>query len=273
MLSVIALSFLFTQCSEDDQDATPTNPTDPLLENFQLIGTATIDGHSTTLEIYAQESLFAGYNRIALRPLEGDNGAIVEGASLRFKPMMQMNSGMMHATPFENPTYDEDLQAYVGTVTFIMPSTDMGNWTLEVAVEEPGDTARTFSQTIEVEAREETRVISFISNTSDSTRYFVAMISPTAPEVGINDFGLVIYKREDMMTYPPVEDLLVKMEPEMPTMGHGSPNNEDPTHQIDGYYWGFVNFTMTGYWKVNLTFTNGSGEVVNNNAFFDITFQ
>ncbi|MDZ7648356.1 MAG: FixH family protein [Cytophagales bacterium] len=43
----------------------------------------------------------------------------------------------------------------------------------------------------------------------------------------------------------------------MPSMGHGSPNNVNPTHSSKGSYKGKVNFTMTGDWRLNLNISQG----------------
>lgn len=268
----MSLIFMASSCS-DDNNETPTSPADPLMENFQLIGTATIDGHETVADVYAKEDLYAGYNTIAVRPRKGVDGEVITEAAIQFKPMMNMASGMQHSAPYENPVYNEELNAFVGSVTFIMPTTQMGDWKFSVEVDEPGDHDHTVSMPITVVPKEEARVFSFVSNTPDSTIYYVALMEPMAPEVGLNDYQLAIYKRKTMMEHPFVGDLEVEIEPEMPTMGHGSPNNENPHHHEKGHYHGKVNFTMTGYWKVNMTFKNASGEMVKDNAFFDITFQ
>ncbi|MCK4750942.1 MAG: FixH family protein, partial [Bacteroidales bacterium] len=78
--------------------------------------------------------------------------------------------------------------------------------------------------------------------------------------------------KESMMSFPPAEDLIVEIEPEMPSMDHGSPNNEHPVHLADGHYRGKINFTMTGWWRVHITLKKGD-EVVTDEAFLDITLD
>ena len=56
-------------------------------------------------------------------------------------------------------------------------------------------------------------------------------------------------------------------------MNHGSPNNVNPTHIGNGHYKGVANFTMTGWWRVNMVIKDGEGNVLNNDSYFDITFQ
>jgi hypothetical protein len=76
-----------------------------------------------------------------------------------------------------------------------------------------------------------------------------------------------------MMDWPYEPYLAVEIEPEMPSMNHGSPNNVNPTHIGDGHYKGVVNFTMTGWWRVNMKIKDGEGNILTDDVYFDITFQ
>ena len=76
-----------------------------------------------------------------------------------------------------------------------------------------------------------------------------------------------------MMDWPAEPYLSVEIEPEMPAMNHGSPNNVNPSSIGDGHYLGVVNFTMTGWWRVNMTIKNGEGSIISDDSYFDITFQ
>jgi hypothetical protein len=74
------------------------------------------------------------------------------------------------------------------------------------------------------------------------------------------------------MSFPGIENYTVEIVPEMPSMGHGSPNNVDPTHSADGHYEGQVNFTMTGLWRINLNIMDGS-TVLDSTSYFEVTLQ
>ncbi len=82
---------------------------------------------------------------------------------------------------------------------------------------------------------------------------------------------LAIYRVKNMMEFPADSSLTVTLSPEMPTMGHGSPNNTDPVHTVNGHYKGKVNFTMTGLWHLNLGFYSESA-VADDNTFFEVNF-
>jgi len=117
----------------------------------------------------------------------------------------------------------------------------------------------------------EARIYSFVSP-EDSKGYFVSLVEPMNPEVGANHFEVVIHKRESMMSWPTVENFMVEIEPVMPSMGHGSPGNINPVHTEMGHYVGEVNFTMTGYWMVNMTIKDENSTILDDSNAFDITF-
>ncbi len=118
---------------------------------------------------------------------------------------------------------------------------------------------------------------------SDDSRYILAMM-PMEPKVAVNDFSAVLFKMENMMTFPLVENYKVVIDPRMPSMGnHSSPNNEDLGYDAASKtYKGKLSLTMTGYWKINLKLMNDSGEVLkgediteeneDSSLFFEIEF-
>ena len=99
---------------------------------------------------------------------------------------------------------------------------------------------------------------------TDGIRYLVAYVAPQNPKVATNAISVGVYKMQDMMTFPVVNNFKIKMDPRMPSMGnHGSPNNTDLTQSTtDGFYNGKLSLTMTGYWKINLQLLNASDNVL-----------
>lgn len=262
----------FSSCNNDDP-VTET-PTDPF-ENLTLIGETEAVGAGAIVKIYADEALFVGYNNIyvAVYDSANQNTQITDG-HVTFMPMMDMPSGMSHTCPFEDPSHavEEGTKAFKGAVTFVMPST-AGTWTLNVHVHNHTNMQNgVASLPITVVQPSEAKLISFTSD-FDGAQLFVARITPTDPEVGVNDIQLGIWKKESMMNWPAVDDIVINMEPEMPSMGHGSPNNVDPMSTGNGKYDGAVNFTMTGYWKINLDFFTATNDTIKTDQFFDVTFQ
>jgi hypothetical protein len=110
-----------------------------------------------------------------------------------------------------------------------------------------------------------------ISGVSTITKYPISIIPPKAWKVGMNPFEITINCMQSMMAFPSCSDFTVEITPEMPSMGHGSPNNINPIFISNGHYMGSVNFTMTGAWRVNMLIKK-SEWVKAKSAYFDITF-
>ena len=93
-----------------------------------------------------------------------------------------------------------------------------------------------------------------------------------------------VWKMENMMSFPMVNDYTVKIDPRMPSMGnHSSPNNENATQSNPGdFYEGKLSLTMTGYWKINLQLAKADGTILkgeeitstveSSSIFFEIEF-
>ncbi len=144
-------------------------------------------------------------------------------------------------------------------------------WTLDVDIKTSDKDETAVLEIPVVRNLEEKRKIDVISPLDD-TKYFVSLVEPMKPVVGINECEFTIHYKESMMSFPPAEDLTVEIEPEMPSMDHGSPNNVHPVHTADGHYAGKINFTMTGWWRVHLTIKKGD-DVITDDAYMDITLD
>ena len=60
-----------------------------------------------------------------------------------------------------------------------------------------------------------------------------------------------------MMTFAPVDDAAIALDPQMPSMGHGSPGSVSPTLTSLGRYTGKLSFSMPGEWETKITLTRG----------------
>ena len=83
-------------------------------------------------------------------------------------------------------------------------------------------------------------------------KFIVTLNFDAAPAVGLNTFVLTVHKKS-MHGFMPQTTLTVGVEPEMPTMGHGSSGNVAPVHVANGNYAGTVNLTMPGLWTIDFT--------------------
>ncbi len=266
---LIVLVFLSSCESIDNEDLTP-------IEGQEKLSEAYVVGAATKLEIWGDLNYFTGFNKLnvvlydSLYP-----GKLVENAELQFQPLMTMNIGettMKHASPFDNPVTTSTPGIYGGSVLFIMPSSSSGAWKLNVmVVNKENGKSGTASMDISVEDPQNALVKSFVSQSADSSKLFVTLVQPKVWKVGSNDLEFTIHKKATMMSFPADSTYTIEFVPEMPSMGHSSPNNVNPTSVGKGHYMGKVNFTMTGEWKLNVT-VKKEGVTISNGLYYTVNF-
>lgn len=264
-------SVLLLGLANCDKETTEPNEPAPSPE-LMLISENYALGAGLMIQYYSYEDPFVGYNKIYLAVRDSVSGEkLNEEIDLSIIPMMDMDM-MTHSCPTEDLEYNPDSKLYKGAATYVMPST-AGTWVLNVNVHGVGlgDLATSIIG-LEVVELEEAKLVSFQSAIDPDATYFVSLVQPKDPKVGENDFEILINRRASMMDWPYEPYLTVEIEPEMPSMNHGSPNNVNPTHIGMGHYQGVVNFTMTGWWKVNMIIKDGEGVVLSDDIAFDITF-
>jgi hypothetical protein len=260
---LFAFALLFAAC-ENEEDNIPEEM------NLQPVVKANSEAGHFSVELMAKETLFQGYNKLYLDIRKSSGNSRVTQASVKLLPLMHMTT-MTHAAPVENPPASASDEGYFeGAVVFIMPSNPDEGWTLEVAIDAEGQKDTVDLTIPEVKSLEEAREFNVMSEATGKT-YFVSLVEPSAPKVGLNEIEFTVHYRENMLSFPAAEDLSIAIEPEMPSMNHGSPNNVNPVHTGNGHYKGKVNFTMTGWWRVNIDLSQG-GQAIGENLSFDITF-
>lgn len=139
-------------------------------------------------------------------------------------------------------------------LVFIMPSNDSQKWIMTVTL--MNDESLTNSYTFDVQQSE--RLQTFMYN---EQMHFVSLTNLNSPIVGMNDIGISLHKRESMMSWPNVDNVNLEIEPWMPGMDHGSPNNVNPVFIEKGLYSGKVNFTMTGEWTVTVSIIENGNQI------------
>jgi hypothetical protein len=262
---VLSAALLLHACSKDESPAPdPTAGLVKLTEGYAA-------GAATKVIVYTESSAInTGYTRFYLQLQDSASGAALTRAQVKFMPMMDMGT-MKHSAPVENPASEQATDGlFSGAAVFIMPSTG-GSWTMSYMVKNPA-TGKEGSLTVPVTVSEpaKSRMKSFTA-ADDGGKYFIALIEPSKPKIGINDFEIGVYRKATMMSFPADSSLSLTIEPEMPTMNHGSPNNVDPVHRRNGHFAGKVNFTMTGFWRVHLDAFHGTA-VADTTQYFDIEF-
>ena len=263
ILILFVLTLSLAACEKDEDPG-------PEKVNLQSVVKAGSEAGHFTMELLAKETLFQGYNKLYLDIRKNSGNSRITQASVSLLPLMHMTT-MTHAAPFENPKNTANDDGYFeGAVVFIMPSNPDEGWTLEVAIDAGGQKDTVIFTIPVVNSLEEAREFNVVSESAGKT-YFISLTEPSKPKVGLNDIEFTIHYRENMMSFPAAEDLSVTIEPEMPSMNHGSPNNVNPVHTGNGHYKGKVNFTMTGWWRVNIEVSK-DGQPIGENLSFDITF-
>ncbi len=256
LLPILLVATLIS-CTKDDDDVfLPVNE----VEDLTLIQEISNDTH--TVEMYSiSGNLSQGYNDITIRLKDKTTGDFVEDATFMWNPMMHMTQ-MMHSCPKSDLVKVSGMETiYNGYIVFQMAENADEGWDLTFDYTIDGEDFTAVGD-ISVPATDR-KVVSVFMGTDD-VRYIIAYLEPQSPEVMVNDVTFGLYKMENMMSFPVVEDFKIMLDPRMPSMGnHTSPNNEDLVYNAaSNMYDGKLSLTMTGYWKLNLMLENQDGEIL-----------
>jgi hypothetical protein len=218
------------------------------------------------VELWSAKPLVVGWQKVFYR-IQADGKAVTE-AEVAQKPLMKMTA-MQHACPLVQPAAIADAQGlFAGELMFQMAGNAMESWQLDIEVTPKGGTKRTVALgKISVGAAPYAKVL-LVGTGMTAERYTVIVHFPAAPKVGLNPYRVALHRASsDMMTYEPVSDASLQGVPEMPSMGHGSPGNVNPSSAGGGFYDGKLNFTMPGDWRLNLAVSVGGKSI--GTAVFD----
>jgi hypothetical protein len=251
---------------------------DPIVQKqaqYLKIAEVTSSGSSFDVAFYAKDSLFVGYNNVYFKITDRNTGLTVKNATLVLHPLMDMMTSS-HACPIENPADTLTSEGYFkGAVIFSMIGTN--SWSLTVDIVANGKSETVLFPIDKVKSTTPAQKMVVIDSLSTGpgtwtiTKYPMSLVEPKDWKVGNNTFEITIHTMASMMSFPCCSDLTVEITPEMPSMGHGSPNNVNPVSTGNGHYVGTVNFTMTGDWRINMVIKK-DGRVISNKAYFDIVF-
>ncbi len=255
ILGLFISMLIVTACDNTTDGTTEIDPTADLTMIEEAHATGTL------VKVYADKMPEVGYNSFYVTLADSATGKSIEQATVLFKPMMDMGT-MKHAAPIENPaSMQAENGLFQGAVSYIMA----GMWSMTIEFDDQAGHQGMITFMTDVAATQHVKKVTG----SDSMMYFITLVQPMAPKVGMNDFEICVNYKQNMMSFPEVSDVTVEIEPTMPSMGHGSPNNENPVHSGGAHYKGRVNFTMSGDWQVAVTVKRG-GAVLAQTAF-DIT--
>jgi hypothetical protein len=250
---VPAAFFLLTlQCGSS---STNTSSNDSL----DKVSVARAAAGDLIVELLTDKALQTGLTPIYLR-IATTGGQAVTDASVTFLPTMWMSGVAEHNAPcIGQPTIASD-GLYHGRVVFLMPSTSTGTWSATVDITQSGAaTAVVTFPTLNVSVSADVSVFSRTDPISSVTERYVASLNfVTSPAVGLNPIIVTLHQTQDMLTFFPLDDATVVLDPQMPAMGHGSPGSVNPTLLASGLYQGELSFSMAGTWQTTLTINEGT---------------
>jgi YtkA-like protein len=191
-------------------------------------------------------------------------GAVVKDATVTVTPIMTMTTttGMMqHGAPTLPRAGLSDDEYYACDMVFSMPSSETGSWAARVTVARPG-AAPVEALFDHLAVADTGRAKSFTSTdpvTSAKTKYVASLNFAAPPVVGQNPVVVTLHRMQDMMTFAPVDDAAFTLDPQMPSMGHGSSGTVNPTLVSPGRYAGKLGFSMAGDWETTVAITGAGG--------------
>jgi hypothetical protein len=272
---VILVLFATVSCDKNNDEPKPQiDPTEGLIKIQEF----SAPGSPYTVTLYNETGrLQLGYTKVYFAVTDKD-GNFIDNASLTSFPEMDM--GMhKHSTPRSEITKVEGKALYEAYYSFLMYSGQgNGKWYYDLKYTVGNVTDSIVDAEIDVhnvfrpDGTTARRIIqSVVAIDGSEKRYVVTLVEPQKPEVGANEITAYIHESQDANTFPAVANFRLKLDPRMPSMeNHSSPNNVDLTWDAtEKIYRGTVNFSMTGYWKLNLILQNQQGETLYGNPVGD----
>ncbi len=217
---------------------------------------ATAAAGDLTVELLTDTQLETGMTPIYLKVTTA-SGQVVTDATVTFMPVMAMTGGLNHSAPvIGTPTVGAD-GLYDCDVVFQMATSATGTWSATGGVTRPGSAMVEASfPSLTVADSGRARTFSYTDpDTSTVTKYVASLNFEAKPKVGLNPVVVTLHRMQDMMTFVPVDDATIVLDPQMPSMGHGSPGSVSPTLASSGVYEGQLSFSMTGDWETTVTFS------------------
>lgn len=231
-----------------------------------------------TVELLTDTKLETGMAPIYLRVTKG-TGQRVADATVTFMPLMTMTTDMgtmSHSAPVIGPPALDADGLYHCDVVFQMPTTASGSWSATVGVIPPApavEASFSFPSLAVTDSGRAARFSYTDPGTSEVTKYVMSLNFEASPVVGLNPIVVTLHGTQDNgMTFAPVEDAAFALDPQMPSMGHGSSGSVDPTIVSPGVYQGQLSFSMAGDWVTTVTVSRAGVIIATPSPTFATTF-
>jgi len=214
------------------------------------------------ISVLVEDSLTSKNETIYIQVTDKD-GNPAKDAQLDYDVVMDM--GMMsHGGPYY-PLVDLGDGLYKAEAVFIMANMkDMGKgWILNMVLNKTD----TLAFLLPVSEAKYARTIPV--GTKDDGRVFVSLLLPNEVKAGSQPIDFTLHKMEHEV-FPALENYIVEIEPFMPDMGHGSPDNKAAVGKGNGRYSGTVNFTMKGSWTIKVNLAKNGEKVAQEELMFSV---
>lgn len=274
LLLLSAVITLNTSCKKEEQPV----PEDPIINSTTTtieaykIGETYVPGTNAKIVVSASKALETGYNELSITVLDSTTGVQINDGNLKIVPIMDMGS-MKHSCPTERSEGDLPSAGTFKSAIFFSMAGNASQWSLNFTFKN-NKTGKTGQCNLGVPVVDQSpSLCKSITLPADSGKsILITLLQSKTPQVGINDFEIVLHQKASMMNYPSINNYSVEIIPEMPSMGHGSPNNVNPVNTNNGHYFGKVNYTMTGLWYVHLKLYK-NGNLISSDQRFEITLH
>ncbi|AJH15101.1 hypothetical protein [Myroides profundi] len=270
ILTWIVVLFLFTTaCTIDKTDyESESNITNPEHNEFKEVVSIQKDNYTISLEAL-NGHLYKGYNEVRLKITDATTKQVVENAKVTFLPIYTTAEGKIESCPnLYDMVYDKGEKVYKGFSVFTQENTQ-GDWKVEIIFKDKNQSIKA-SQLVFVEKQNNKNLNMTSFRGIDNEDYIIALVAPIKPKVAENELVAGIYKLNAGNSslkdaYTVVDNYTLLLDPRMPepSMGnHSSPNNKDLVQREDKFYYGVVNYTMTGNWTLNFIMLNQHGRIL-----------
>jgi hypothetical protein len=234
--------------------------------------------HHIKAELLSDDSLYLGYDSLAIVLRDSASGKVLTNAQVKWYPIL--DSGTTQSTApvdsYGNAASADSL--FLGGVLFLTPSDSTlvnGGWLLRLRIRDnryasTGDFNDSTDLSIHVKNVSPLPLV--LWKGSDGLQRVTALVAPKSPISGTNVLELFIAKKTTEQSWIADTSWIITFISNMPSMKCVSPNCVNPSHTGNGHYKGIVNYTMSGDWRFTFTFSlsDGSFTASGDNQYIDV---
>lgn len=271
-LLIATLLVTLGACKKKDNSTDPVTVQANETTTITLVklGETNVPGAGAKAIVHAGREPEIGYNELFVAFQDSIDGTQLSNGQMTLNPKMDMGS-MQHGAPTENSADTSTSNGYFKVPVIFTMSGNSSQWSVGIQfINRKNGKTGLGVLPLAVKSSSAPKFRSTVLTTENNTSLYICLVNPLKPKVGINDIEIVLHKKVNAWEYQPVNDYSVEIEPTMPSMGHGSPNNVNPVITANGHYKGKVNFTMSGLWQIKLKFFK-NGVLLSEDQYFEIT--